>query len=727
MPAGDALRSAGSRSPVALLPRQSSANAESEFLRFYAVATRRRRSGYVTLRPRGMEVQFMFLDYYQLQEQPFGALASPSQLYASQTYCEALESLSETILGDRGNLVLLGESGMGKTTLLFQVVEGLRETGRAAFLFQKHCTSRDILQFLLSGMGVDSTSMDLSLMRNKLNQVWFAEMLAGRRFVLIFDDAQSLDEEALETLQFISKFETPNTKLLQLLLCGQPIFLEKLQQHNLEQFRKRIMHFKALENFTPMETVGYIRHRLKIAGYHGDPIFDPEALALIADRSQGIPRNINKICSRAMLEAYARGLRSASAEIVEKAERNLHALSESGIAGIEAAVGELAEEHERRAAPHMAHQAPTKLGLPRSGAWAVAIVAVLLTAGLGLPHGMLKGMTQMMRGESTATVSTIDAQRQPARQSLSNSVTAATPANLPPASPAVPAKRTLDTDVTVNQNGQLSLTRELGLKINRIVIDPGHGGFDTGAKGPHGLLEKDLCLDVALRLGQMIEENIPGAEVVYTRKDDSYVPLGERTNIANSAAADLFISIHANSSDASEVRGVETYYLSLATSKEAKELAIRENSLTQSSLHDLPDLVQKITRSEEKAESKHLAEEIQGMLSERLQLVSSHEKNRGVKQAPFIVLTGANMPAVLSEISFVSNASDESLLLEGGQRQRIAEGLFRGIAGYLDGLHGQPQIHQKLVTENRANSVAGLDRSLVETGRNPLQQAEKLR
>jgi N-acetylmuramoyl-L-alanine amidase len=668
-----------------------------------------------------MEVQSMFLDYYQLQEQPFGALANPSQLYASQTYCEALETLSETILGDRGNLVLLGESGMGKTTLLSQVVEGLRETGRAAFLFQKHCTSRDILQFLLSGMGVDSTSMDLPLMRTKLNQLWFAEMLAGRRFVLILDDAQSLDDEALETLQFISKFETPNSKLLQLLLCGQPIFLEKLQQQNLEQFRKRIMHFKALENFTPMETVGYIRHRLKIAGYHGDPIFDPEALALIADRSQGIPRNINKICSRAMLEAYARGLRSASAEIVEKAERNLHALSESGIAGIEAAVDELAEEHERRAALHMAHQAPTKLGLPRSGAWAVAIVAVLLTAGLALPHGMLKGMTQMMRGESTATASTIDAQRQPPPQSLSNSVTAA------PASPAVPAKRTLDTDVTVSQNGQLSLTRELGLKINRIVIDPGHGGFDTGAKGPHGLLEKDLCLDVALRLGQMVEENIPGAEVVYTRKDDSYVPLEERTNIANSADADLFISIHANSSDASEVRGVETYYLSLATSKEAKELAIRENSLTQSSLHDLPDLVQKITRSEKKAESKHLAEEIQGMLTERLQLVSSHEKNRGVKQAPFIVLTGANMPAVLSEISFVSNASDESLLLEGGQRQRIAEGLFRGIAGYLDGLHGQPQIHQKLVTENRANSVAGLDRSLVEARRNPLQQAEKLR
>lgn len=677
----------------------------------------------------------MFLDYYQLQEQPFAALANPSQLYPSQTYCEALESLSETILGDRGNLVLLGESGVGKTTLLFQVLEGLRETGRAAYLFQKHCTSREILQFLLSGMGVDPSSMDLSLMRTKLNQLWFAEMLAGRRFVLIFDDAHDLNDEVLETLQFISRFETSNTTLLQLLLCGQPGFLEKLQQENLAQFRKRIMQFKALENFTPMETVGYIRHRLKVAGYRGDPIFDPEALALIADRSQGLPRNINKICSRAMLEAYARGLRCASAELVEKAERNLRALSDSGIAGIEAAVNELAEEHERRAALHLAQLAPSKPGLPRSGAWAGAIVAVLLTAGLALPNGMLKGMTQRMRGESPSTVSTaMDKLNDPAPQSLAKSV--APPAS---ASNIIPAKRSVDSDAprdqiaqaspdsAVNQNAQLSLTRELGLKINRIVIDPGHGGFDTGAKGPHGLMEKDLCLDVALRLGQMIEENIPGAEVVYTRKDDRYVPLEERTNIANSADADLFISIHANSSDATEVRGVETYYLSLATSREAKELAIRENSLTQSSLHDLPDLVQKITRSEKKAESKQLAEEIQGTLSERLQLVSSREKNRGVKQAPFIVLTGANMPAVLSEISFVSNASDESLLLEVGQRQRIAEGLFRGIAGYLDGLHGQPQIRQKLVTENRAASLAGLDRSLVEAGRAPLQQAEKLR
>src|SRR5208283_2040471 len=293
-----------------------------------------------------------------------------------------------------------------------------------------------------------------------------------------------------------------------------------------------------------------------------------------------------------------------------------------------------------------------------------------LSAGLALPHGMFKGVTQIMRSAEPATTS------QPSRGQASqlpahpdrSAIEAA-------AQPAISSPRTLNGDITKraladmlpevhsSQQGRLSLTRELGLKINRIVIDPGHGGFDTGAKGPHGLQEKDLCLDVALRLGKMIEDNITGAQVVYTRKDDSYVPLEERTAIANDADADLFISIHANSSDISEVRGVETYYLSLAASKEAKELAIRENALTQSSLHDLPDLVKKITRNEKIAESKLLAAEIQGTLSERLQVVSHREKNRGVKQAPFIVLTGANMPAVLSEISFVSNANDESLLL----------------------------------------------------------------
>ena len=250
------------------------------------------------------------------------------------------------------------------------------------------------------------------------------------------------------------------------------------------------------------------------------------------------------------------------------------------------------------------------------------------------------------------------------------------------------------------RDGQRSLTRALGLKISRIVIDAGHGGHDTGTIGPHGLMEKDLCLDVALRLGGLIEEKLPGAEVVYTRRDDTFIPLEERTNIANQAQADLFISIHANSSRDNSARGVETYYLNFATTEEAMEVASRENAFSQESLHDLQDLIKKIARNDKIEESKELASDIQDSLTQRLQLVSRSERNRGVKKAPFVVLIGANMPSILSEISFVSNPSDEKLLRKADQRQRIADGLYRGVSSYLDSLNSLSNNKQKLISAN---------------------------
>jgi N-acetylmuramoyl-L-alanine amidase len=253
------------------------------------------------------------------------------------------------------------------------------------------------------------------------------------------------------------------------------------------------------------------------------------------------------------------------------------------------------------------------------------------------------------------------------------------------------------------RDGQRSLTRALGLKISRIVIDPGHGGHDTGTIGPHGLMEKDLCLDVALRLGHEIEEKLPGAEVIYTRKDDTFVPLEERTAIANEAKADLFVSVHANSSHDAAARGIETYYLNFATSEESMAVAARENALAQSSLHDLQDIIKKIARNEKVEESKELASDIQDSLTHRLQLVSQDERNRGVKKAPFVVLIGANMPSVLSEISFISNPSDEKLLRKTDQRQRVADGLYRGIASYLDSLNSLSYDKSKLVSANRTS------------------------
>ncbi len=234
-------------------------------------------------------------------------------------------------------------------------------------------------------------------------------------------------------------------------------------------------------------------------------------------------------------------------------------------------------------------------------------------------------------------------------------------------------------------SGERSLIRALGLKIGRIVVDAGHGGHDTGTIGPNGLLEKDLVLDVALRLGKLLQSRL-GAEVVYTRDDDTFVPLETRTAIANQNEADLFISIHANSSSDPSARGVETYYLNFTSSTGALEVAARENAVSDKSIHELQDLVKKIALKDKVEESREFAVDVQHALYRGL--ATRGLRNRGVKKAPFIVLIGANMPSILAEISFVSNPADAKRLRTGVYRQKIAEALYRGTAKYVGGLSG---------------------------------------
>lgn len=259
---------------------------------------------------------------------------------------------------------------------------------------------------------------------------------------------------------------------------------------------------------------------------------------------------------------------------------------------------------------------------------------------------------------------------------------------------AIPAKPMHD--------GERSLTRALGLKISRIVIDPGHGGYDTGTIGPHGVLEKNVCLDVALRLGKLIQKKLPGTQVIYTRKTDVFVPLEERTAIANQAKADLFISIHANSSRDHAARGIETYYLNFTSSPEALEVASRENALSESSIHQLQDLIKQIARNDKVEESRELATDIQDSLTHQLRQISTAEKNRGVKKAPFVVLIGADMPSVLSEISFLSNKTDERMLGKPMERQKIAQGIFRGVESYLSSLNSLNYNKTKLMSDRQA-------------------------
>jgi len=219
-------------------------------------------------------------------------------------------------------------------------------------------------------------------------------------------------------------------------------------------------------------------------------------------------------------------------------------------------------------------------------------------------------------------------------------------------------------------------------------------------------MEKDLCLDIALRLGKLIQQRLPGAEVIYTRDDDTFVALENRTVLANQAKADLFLSIHANSSHDHRIRGVETYYLNFSPSQEAMEVASRENAMAQGSVHELSDLVRKIARNEKLEESRELATEIQDALTKRLQRVNRSLKNRGVRKAPFVVLIGANMPSVLAEISFISNAADEQLLKKPENRQKVAEGLFHGVESYLQSINSLTLIQPRPAPGGRSAGLA---------------------
>jgi N-acetylmuramoyl-L-alanine amidase len=242
---------------------------------------------------------------------------------------------------------------------------------------------------------------------------------------------------------------------------------------------------------------------------------------------------------------------------------------------------------------------------------------------------------------------------------------------------AEPAKR--------NTNGDRSLTRVLGLKLGRVVIDPGHGGKDVGTHGPSGLYEKEVVLDVARRLGSLIEDRL-GSEVIYTRADDTFIPLEARTRLANDRKADLFLSIHANSSPLRTAAGVEMYYLNFTTSKAAMDVAARENAGSSSSIYDLKGLLEKIALRDKIDESREFATRLQSSLSTLETKGNAGAKNRGLKKAPFIVLIGASMPSVLAEIGFLTNAGDEALLRKTEYRQKIADALYKGVAGYAETL-----------------------------------------
>ncbi len=249
--------------------------------------------------------------------------------------------------------------------------------------------------------------------------------------------------------------------------------------------------------------------------------------------------------------------------------------------------------------------------------------------------------------------------------------------------------------------GSQSLIRALGLKVGKVVIDAGHGGHDTGSIGPTGLLEKDVVLDVSQRLAKLIQTRL-GSEVLLTRDEDKFLDLNVRNAVANKAGADLFISVHANSFTNRTVRGVETYYLNFTTDPWALKVASRENAASSKTVHELQDLLSKIALKEKIDESREFAERMQGVLYGGLSNTTKGLRNRGVRQAPLMVLIGAKMPAILAEIGFLSNPTDEKLLKSSKYRQQVAEFLYEGIESYVGSLSS----HQLTMTEQERASAS---------------------
>ncbi len=242
----------------------------------------------------------MFLDFYGLNEQPFGATPDPRYLYFSRTHREAQASLWYGIHVGRGFLALVATPGMGKTTLLMQLLDRLRSTARTAFLFHTQCDSQQFLRYLVGDLGLDSGETDPVRIHEQLNQLLLREAAENRRVIVIIDEAQNLHRDVLETVRLLSDFETPSQKLIQIILSGQPELAVKLARPDMAQLRQRIGGMNRLEPLSPSETALYIRHRLQVAGSRNGPIFSTAAMDSIAAHSRGIPRNINTICFNAL-------------------------------------------------------------------------------------------------------------------------------------------------------------------------------------------------------------------------------------------------------------------------------------------------------------------------------------------------------------------------------------------------------------------------------------------
>lgn len=247
----------------------------------------------------------MFLEYFRLLEQPFGVTPDPRYLFASAGHREALASLVYGIESNLGFGTLIAQPGMGKTTLLFHIMEQYRQSARTAFIFNTQCDSSDLLRSLLSELDDQPVPDQTFQIHERFKQILSRELQAQRRVIVVIDEAQNLGEAVMETIRLLSNFESANSKLLHIILAGQPELAAKLGRPELSQLQQRIPILASLPQLSSEETFSYIAHRLHVAGFRGKPLFTNQSMAEVAQCSRGIPREINRICFNCLSLAYA--------------------------------------------------------------------------------------------------------------------------------------------------------------------------------------------------------------------------------------------------------------------------------------------------------------------------------------------------------------------------------------------------------------------------------------
>ena len=380
----------------------------------------------------------MFLDFYRLQEQPFGVTPDPRFLYFSSGHREALASLFYGIETGRGFLSLVAQPGMGKTTLLFQLLKRWKGYVHSAFLFQTQCDSRELVRYLLEDLGLDSQDRDIVRMHADLNDFLFRETKAGKRVVLFIDEAQNLADSVLETVRLLSDFEAPDRKLLQIVLAGQPQFEQRLARPALTQLAQRIAVRARLEALPPAEVVRYMNHRLQVARYQGPELFTPEAAAAIADRSQGIPRLINHLCFNALSLGCAMRSRQITREIVREAAGDL-AMDTSAprphAGGSQAPKPQIQHRATQPVVPsRTSFSSWMKTKLFHGRVFQTSLLAVLLL-GVAIYLGTRAGAGTFQRENANNPLSQVAKESPSNKRPLESPVTTTAPDGLPPSDP----------------------------------------------------------------------------------------------------------------------------------------------------------------------------------------------------------------------------------------------------------------------------------------------------